>query len=362
MDILKKNYIYKKENTLFLSKTPKILFDKKYETKVFNIKNYNQKIINDISSFVEYNYSKNMLKSLPVNLPVENIKKYFNIGASLEIISDENNSLGVNLGFYIPVDVKTELDKTFHIDYPNDLKSLCYKDSIIIGYSTYLVIDKKQRNKNIGKNLLFSGIKNLYDNGGLIFIGSHDKKRTINPVEYNVWYYPLNFNILDKIKYLYPYNYKSLFKLDPEMNEINEINESNIIKAYDFYLNKTENKKFAFKPSFVLWKKWIKSFHTYLILKNDNIIGLFSYEIIKTHNREHDIFVNKCNMLICIGPLKAALFHIKLKADIVFMNELGDITETNLLNIYAQKSFKRYLNIYNIRIKLDKSDICLPLF
>jgi len=362
MDILKRNFFHKKSESLYLHTCPQIKTNLEYTTKIFDESNSTEKILNNISLFVENNFSKNLLSPLPINLPLENILKYFNINSQLEIIYDKSNLLGVNVGFYLPIDIKTELDKNSPLNCSEELKSLCYKDSIIVEYSTYVVIDKKRRNRNTASYLLHSGIKHLYDQGILMFMGSHGIKRTLNPVEYTLWYYPLNFSILDKIDYLYPRNYKSLYKLEATKYSVKEINESNIIKSFDFYLKETENKKFCFKPSFILWKKWIKSFSTYIILDENEIVGLFSYEIIKTHNKKHDVIVNKGNLLLCIGCLKTALYHIKTEADLVFINELGDITENDLMRLYAQKISTRYLNIYNTRIKLDKSDICIPIF
>jgi len=363
LEILRKDKSFKDDNSLFLTENPKIIPENKnYKMVVYNKENLEEIFFDEIALFFNSNYSNSDKSKFIIDENI--IKNYLNINSEIMTIY-KGKLVGEAFAFYFPVCVQTEL-KINNPKYSPFLEQLQSENSIIFGCYTFLSVDGNIRNKGLGMNLIQESLKTFYKKGGLAAYFINKISRCENSIMFNNWYFPLNLEKLDRIKYLYPRNYKSLFRLNPIKEKIKAVNENNIIKAYDFYINIVKDKKFYFKTNFYLWKKWIKTFPTYLVFDNEDVIGIFSFHRVKRFYENFEETLNICDLILCIGEqpmtLKSSFIQAKNEFDIVYTRELGDLNEYILRKSNAQISGSAYINFFNTRIKLEKSEFYAPIF
>lgn len=160
--------------------------------------------------------------------------------------------------------------------------------------------------------------------------------------------------------WMFPLNLKGYGKRKFSINsKIIKVRQYNSLRAFRFYQSETKNKKIYFNPDYEYWKKWVICFPTYLVEKNSEILGLFSYNF-TTNKRE--IIIG--NPLLCIGEqprtLICLLYQTKDTVNIMNLYQIGSITEKYLKYIEAIKTNYIYLNFSN-EISLKPLDIFIPL-
>ena len=170
----------------------------------------------------------------------------------------------------------------------------------------------------------------------------------------------LNLEKLDKCNFHYLKQYRSLYELKEEASFV-LINENNIEAALNFYFSHMSNKKFYFSPSLFYFKKWISLYPSYIVYKENEIIGLFSYKKETIWYPSLNTKIINGSLLLCIGldiefVIKQCISTGKKYFDILKFFEIGDVSSKNLNNFFAQKSYLSYVNFFNITLFLNASD------
>jgi hypothetical protein len=352
---------------LFISQErPAFFVNKEY----YNVKTSSEYIfsaeeLKQISAFYCRNYRIGKSNNT-IQVDLNDLNRYINVLSELLIIKNENNLLGSIISFNIPIKINSEINIKVLIKSSDRFNFFKSENSLMFGCSSFLILDEKYRGKGFGMALIQESLQKLYEYGGLGAYFINTVSRCDNSIPLFSWFYPLNLEKLDTCKFNYPKDYKSYFILKDEGRRIEKVEDKNVKNAYDFYMNYVKDKKFYFAPSYEYWQKWIQSFPTFLIYKDNEISGLFSFN---SNNVRYALLRSEIMngiLLTCIGEqpetLQSSLFTAKKFFDILTIHETGDLTKKVLLNVFAQNSHKCYINFFNTRLKIDASDFYCPLF
>ena len=275
----------------------------------------------------------------------------------------KNEIIGSIISIFLPIHINTNLEK--NIIQTSDRINKITNDAIFFPCASFLIVDDKYRGKGYGMSLIQESLLVNHEIGGLAAFFINNVSRCDNSIPLYTWYYPLNFHKLDACNFVYPKNYKHCFQITYD-KEIKKVDGNNIELTYKFYMNYLKNKTFYFSPSLEYWKKWITCFPTYLIFKENQIIGLFSYNSILLKFPSCRDYMNQGILLTCIGKqpdvLNASISQARSMFDNLNIFEIGDINMSLLKSVFAQGSSKGYINFYNTRLKIKAEDFYTPIF
>lgn len=322
--------------------------------------------IENISNFYQKNYSIDNETNVTQLMPSD-IIRYNNIDAEILTIYVKSKFVGSIISCLVPVKIITSLDTEILIECSDRFNFVKSENSIIFGATSFLVLDRKYRGKGLGMALIQESLQILYANGGLTAYFINSISRCDNSIKLFYWYFPINLERLPSS--IYPQNYRHLFQigtLNSDMKTI-KVNKDNIEESFLFYDSLIKKKRFVFAPSLLYWEKWIAAFPTYLVFKNNEAIGVFSFNSNTVRYPINRITILKGYLLSCIGKqpetLQASLFTAKQFYDILEFTETGDLNASLLSSISAQKYNKyKYINFFNTTISLHSSDMYVPLF
>jgi hypothetical protein len=249
------------------------------------------------------------------------------------------------------------------INVSQRIKNCGKEESIFFACTSFLILDNKYRGKGYGMSLIQESPKVLNEFGILGAYFVNNVPRGKNSIKIYSWIYPFNFSKIRKCGFQYPIGYEHAFQACYD-DTIEQITDD--IKGYEFYHNYMKNKIFYFSPSTDYWNKWINCFDTYLVYKDNEIIGLFSFAHDKLYHPSCNDYINKYNLLLCIGKqpetINASITVARKKSDIMTMSETGDITINLLKSIFAQGLNTSHLNFYNTNLELTAADFYAPIF
>jgi len=327
------NKLYKNNITSF-----EFFHRKDYMIKRSSSHDFTEAEINEISEFYSKKYRVNK-SNITQNVTVSDFKRYFNLQIELiaiySLISEE--LIGSIISFLVPIN-----------------------SSAIFPYTSFLVVDDKYRGKGFGMALIQESLKLLHDTGDIGAYFVNNIPRGKNSLKLFTWFYPFNFAKIRSSGFLYPNGYENYFQINYE-DRIEKATKNN--NGYDFYCSYMKNKKFYFSPSIIYWQKWIENFQTFLVYRNEKIIGLFSIDSNVLYGKS---YLNQGNLLLCIGEqpetINAAITIARKDFDLLIMHELGDVTFDLLKSIFAQGLYTNYINFYNTNIELVTRDFYMPIF
>lgn len=379
MEILKnsKKYIDEKgekdgKDNLFISQNRPVFFANKehYNLLTSSKHDYTDLELDEISDFYCTNFriekSNNTFK-----ISKKDLQSYLNVLSELLIIKNQGKLFGSIISLHIPIMINTTLNKEVSTKYSDRFEYFKSENSFVFGCASFLILDQEHRGKGYGMALIQESLQIMYDNGGLAAYFINSTSRCENSIPLYSWYYPLNFDKLDKCKFFYPRDYKSRFlnnlsKFENPEHRIVKVENENIKTAYTFYMSTIKDKIFYFTPSYQYWERWISSFPTYLLYHCEKIVGMFSYNSYNVHFPSNKVELSKGNILICVGKqpetLQASLVKAKFSYDMLTFYEVGDLSKNLLNDIFAQKHGKSYINFFNTRLKINSLDFYCPLF
>jgi hypothetical protein len=358
---------YKSSNIYISTKPPPIFVENKYKIEEIHENSDLEKISRFYSEFYKIGKSNAPI----IELPIEKLKNILKLHPIfLNIKSLENENIGYIINF--PTPLKWNLPKFVNnnILITNE-KNKSYKsdDSDFIGSSSYLVLDKKYRGQGYGMSLIQESLKKLYEYSGLgaFFLGN--QSRCSNSIKIPIWYYPLNFDNLERANYPYAKDHKNIFNInESSFNMIPFEKYQDSKKIYDFYTNEINQneKKACFYPSFEYFVNWFTRFHSFIIFSSQQIVGIVSFN--NLHLKYSDnIHAGSLNFMICkkdcivSDVLKSIIYSCKKEYDILYIFEMGYVDMISLKKNYCQPSHKTFLNFFNINVKLKKEDILFPI-
>lgn len=363
MEILRASKKYQiKTDQLFISEERPAFFVNRnyYDVKTSSKHIFTEEEIQQISNLYRYNYRIGKSPNA-ISVSTEQIRQFLNLDSEVLTIHKNNVFIGCMVSILVPISIKDKIDIRENSKRFDFFKAK--EDNLVFAYASFLVLEKNHRKKGLGMALIQESLQILYDNGGLGAYFINTVSRCDNAIPLLTWYYPLNLEKLDNCKYNYPREYKSKFILkECKENMIIRIDNTNEKIAYEFYMKYGKDKKVYFSPSFNYWKIWIKVFPTFIV-KQEEIKGLFSFSSNNIWYPLHNTMINNGYLIICIGEniLSSALLESKKYFDILNISEVGDIKSSNLINIFAQKSNKSYINFFNTTLSITASDFYVPL-
>jgi len=337
-----------------------------YKTSTSSKKIFSDEDIKEISKFYCSNY-KIGKSNVTHKISINDLKRFLNLDCELLTIR-KDNLIGSMLSIYVPVTINLTIDKTKLIETSERFDNMKSHDSIMFACASYLILSRKYRGKGYGMALIQESLQVFYDYGGLTAYFINSVSRCINSIPLYSWIFPLNLSKLDRCNFNYPSNYKSLFNLKNNLTYTTvKINRENSLQALNFYHKFMKDKKLYFSPSKKYWLKWVKTFPTYMVFNNDEIIGLycFNHEINYYPINKEELLVG--SLLLCVGQqpqtLKNALLESKKYYDLVKIYETGDMNKKILNTVNAIKTEPNvFINFFNNQLFLKSSDIYIPLF
>lgn len=378
MLILKNNLGSESSKDLLISQEPPVFFAPKGPFTIHNLnfceKNTNEKILDELSSF----YCKNnvLASGNMTKVSKNDLKKYMNAGLS-EIVYLRNkiskDVIGSILNVLLPIRLNMDINLDVLVAKTERYRQISSSDDprdVVFAVTTFLNNAKNWRGKGLGMVLIQKSLQLAYDAGVVCAYFLNTTPRCTNAVEIKCWTFPLNIPKLQTYKISFNRRYIDYYlgfsSNDVQINLADHKNK----ELHERYLSLVKDKKFALFPDWIYWKRWVENFNTYGVIKNKEIIGVFS--IIK-----YTVYVPACgkeieygNRLFCaaekgyeLDVCKALLVQAqKEKIDIILLQEIGDWTNEILTELHAQKSkVSDYLNFYNTQIKLEPSDIYAPM-
>lgn len=136
------------------------------------------------------------------------------------------------------------------------------------------------------------------------------------------------------------------------------------IDSLEYYRKVIGNKRFVFYPDEKLWKQFIELFPTYLISRDDNVVGIVSINTV--HCEMSNGIKGKIAMpIICNGNtqlIMEILPTIVCDHDVLYVYCCGDITKEILEKFHFIKTSNPvWFSLYNNRINLDIRDLSVPI-
>lgn len=212
--------------------------------------------------------------------------------------------------------------------------------------STYLNTNYKYRNKGYGLEVIKYSLNILKEVEGIGAYFINNKSRCFNSIPLKVWV--VNHKNMTK-------QTKSSFNLIKD--------EESIIKSHKYLLEKGINKKMYFYPKLEYWRKWVQIFPSYIIIENDNITGLFSFNIEKIKTI-HQQILQGASLFFYVSDNKNNIYNVMEAAnvyDYLALYEIGDINLNILKEIRADLSTRRHINFYNISSKFLPHEVYIPI-
>jgi len=350
------------KNSVFISQYPPNFFaNKNYILKCSSEYKFSAIELKNISNFYKRNYKIENDNAIFVEF--DTLKNFINLNSEIVVIYKEENIIGIMISIVIPFNIETNLDKNVLISASERFKFYTDEKNILGACSSFLVIDRKFRKKGYGMALIQESLQILYKYGGMSAYFLNTVSRCKNSIKVNVWNYPLALDKLDKCKFNYPRNHKSLFIIEPCEENIKIVDENNLQIAYDFYINYIQDKKIKFSPSLNYWSEWIKVFPTYIILDKE-IKGIFSFYNNIINYPKYNANINTGYLLFCLGKntLKNSLHIAKKLFDVLIFYQTGDINIHEIKKTFAQKIDEKFINFYNLNLFLKTEEFYCPIF
>lgn len=344
MNIYRKS-IRRRTNNLYISTDPPPVFADRnsYIFEVYDETSSDEEIkeICDFHNSEYYDLGKNRVK---IDLDIQELKNYIDLGSQICLLRNKQNQIiCMCLKIHLPTKMDTSLNIN-SIEYSEKYKSIV-GDSLLLGVCTNYIAKSEYRKKGFGAALLQESINFFYNGGGLGALFVNYTSRSDNSVPLNYWTIP--------------------FCTKKDCYDVQKVNEKKSEETLNYYLSKVSNKKFYFSPSLDYWKKWISFFPTYVIYNKENKIeSLCSCSISKTLVK--NIKSNTCYLKLFVGEKDtlSTLFGQLGKDgyDNIYVRELGELTESVLLSLNAQRTGKKYINFYNMQMYVKPTDFFVPLF
>lgn len=296
-------------------------------------------------------------------MPKEKLFNRLNV-VSILMLYHSDALIGANFNILIPLYIKT--DK--YIEYKESVwdENKQEKTNLIFASQSYLTLHQKYRGKGYGMLLIQESLKILFEGGGLAAYFMNPRARGDNSIMINNRFFPLNFENLDKVKYVYPKNSKTLFQEQIKCtNKFYRVDELNFAEAHKFIVLNIQNKKFAFSPSLAYFQKWIKVFPTYIGKNGDNVEAIFCLNENQILYPIYNNTINTAYVIFSLGinleNINALLVTCKEKYDNLIFYEAGDIDKKILNKIYAQALSPTYINFFNASLYLKPEEFYAPV-
>ena len=343
-------------NFIISKKLPSKYDDKKKIILSYHIK---ESEYEEISEFYR-KYNKMATGNITL-LPVSELKRYLSFDNTCVVMRSENNKLmGVIISLEFPI-------KNSENDHSEIIKHGC---------TTFMNIHPAVRGHGMCMGLIRGLIAKGFENK--IYCDYHTVHFKIgdNSISLNCYYRPLNLQRSVELGFLFPDCYNSNTKKRTRLRyrtklPINhtyiKVTSDNIDSSLEYYLLSIEGKKLSFYPDKKLWEKWVEGFPTYLIYKNEIIVGIASINTIFCVITYTGMEGRIVTPVICNGDMKSVLpvlIHItdSLKYDVLYFNEYGDVTTKSLESINCVKNtHNMWFSLYNNQIKFDISHLSVPL-
>lgn len=356
------------DKQLIISKDRPVGFDTDKNIKLFvgiNPENYDE-----VASF--YQKYNQMSTGNTTLLPVDDLKRYLSMN-NISILMRSSNGMLIGTIISILLPIK------------------CNNTVITHGCTTFLAVHPGLRKMGLCMAMIRKLIEVGYEQG--LYCDYHMVAFPIgdNSIPLNSWYRPIDINRSKELGFLYdgwkdPRNSTKIrlkynSKLPPSCSYV-LVDNTNCNVSLEYYLKIVEKTKFGFYPDKNTWQQWINAFPTYLIyqqtsnkqnIKNQNknkqnkIVGLVSINTIYciiTQTKETGRIMFP---IICDGDMDIVLkvtcsIAYDKNYDVVYFHEHGNVTSDCLSRINSIKTTtKLWFSLYNNRIKLDVSDIHIPL-
>ena len=325
---------------------------------------YSEKDLQQISDFYRYNFRLGKSNDT-IFVPKTELEKILAMRGEIITIYKEDNLIGSIISYEVPISIN------ININVNDKINSTIYDDmkytskDIIFGCTTSLILHKKYRGTGLGIALIQESLQLMYETGTKVAYFINNVSRCNNSIPITNWYYPLNLEKLDACHYVYPREFRNRFELTGENLSVN-VNNRNLNSAHAFYTEIMKKKPFYFSPSIDYYQKWIERFKTYVVIQNNCITGLYSFNHRSIWYPSLNTVLEIGYLITCIGfdtnfVIQQALLQGKKSFDLMVFQEIGDIKADNLDKIFAQRNFKTYVNFFNTPIRLKPSDFYAPV-
>lgn len=337
------------KNNIIISKNTPVSYPKGKNITIVN--GINEENYDEVRSFInQHNCMSTGNSTLISKNKLMTYMRFDNI--SLIMRSNNNNKIiGTLISLILPIKI-------------ND-------DIINHGCTTYLNVHTMLRGHGLCMSMIRGSIefgfkRNIYCDYHTVPFKLGDNSFPISS-----WYRPLNLKQAVKLGFIYP-DYDN-----PRKNKTNKLKyRTSLPKNHSYFqLIPTENhyqtyiklladKKFVFYPDIELWKKWITHFPTFIIYKQQQIVGIVSLN--KIECQLQDKIATIANPIICLGDMKSVLpvlIHLthKLEYEIIYFHQYGDIKLEDMERMHCVKTNADvWFSLYNNRIKLNANDIATP--
>lgn len=334
-----------------------------------NIELINEKDIR-VNQIIEFINKNNKMDTGNITLiSSELLKKIFNMGSYVMIMTDMKNMTVLGTILSIPLSIKV-INNCQRSDNENNYNIVTH------GCTTFLCMDKRLRGLGLGMKLIRSMTKLGYKNN--IYCGYHitSEKRSNNDIPIKCWYRPIKLdrarqagfkfatytkqgdrnNNRDKIAYTTKLP-KDVSVIKADSNNLNEI--------YEYYIKETSNKKLSYYPDIKQWQCWIESFDTYVVKNFNDIVGVFTLSTMSSLITQTNNTIELSTIILSCGDphhtLKGALY-ISRDKDLLYGYKNMHFNDQNIKDINAVTTkIQLWLSFYNNKIEINSYDICLPL-
>lgn len=323
---------------------------------------YNDKELQQLSDFYRYNFRIGKSNNT-IFIPKYELQKILDMKGEIITLYKENNLIGSIISYEIPLSINVNINKKINDTIYDNIK---YRQSdIVFGCTTCLILHKKYRGTGLGMALIQESLQVMHETGIKAAYFVNDVSRCANSITNINWYFPLNLEKLDNCHFLYPREFRSRFQVkDNPLSFL--VDNHNLKDSHNFYIEYIKEKPFYFSPSFEYYQKWVDRFRTYIVLENNNITGIFTFNHRSVWYPSLNAVLEIGYLITCIGNnidfvIQQVLLEGKKTFDLIIFHELGDIKAENLDKIFAQRNYKTYINFFNTPILLKASDFYAPV-
>jgi len=331
--------------------------------------------INKLSDFYKKN---NKLKTGNITLvEPEDILKYINLNGELVMLCEKRKRkriMGSVISLHIPVRINTEIETQDIIEKSNKYKHILPNNpdgkNFIFGCTTFLNNHRNYRKRGLGMVMIQKSLEIAYKEGILSAYFLNTVKRCTNAIPVRNWYFPLNLSKCDQYGIGYYNSYRGYYKVKVPVDcGIIKIDKSNLSESLNEYLDLIKNKKFYMIPDINYWSKWTKLFSTYMVKKNNKIIGIFTLNGFNNLITEKNCILKYGQIMIYISRsdnnldvMKSLLSKAVETYDIMHLQQAGNVTPYILQKILAIDTKQcDYINFYNSTINLTSDEVYVPL-
>lgn len=232
----------------------------------------------------------------------------------------------------------------------------------IMGLVSFLCLHSSLRGLGLGKSL----IEKLVEVGkeAKIYNGYYISPKK-SPLPLTMWYRALNLPKLSSLGFLsYDPSQRLKYRVKlPSNFKVYQISQDPDDRVRSFYLSSNHKYGLYYNPSQEHWKLWINNFCTYVIEKNNHIVGLFSLGNLLMMVKEEVVKID--NLLLLAGDwdlvLKASIKTSQ--ADLLYGYIIGGLNPS-IIEFHRGVIGKQelYFHILSSPGALSLSEIMVPIW